>query len=83
MTTSPFCPGEIVLADLNPTVGHEQKGIRPCVIISVPTKEVGTGHTLGLVVVVPLSTKNRSWWTVVPLRRFKTGLHKDSFALCH
>jgi len=28
--------GTVVLIDLDPTVGHEQRGVRPCVIVSAP-----------------------------------------------
>ncbi|TVR85113.1 MAG: type II toxin-antitoxin system PemK/MazF family toxin, partial [Trueperaceae bacterium] len=25
--------GSVVLVDLDPTVGHEQRGLRPCVVV--------------------------------------------------
>lgn len=28
--------GTIVLLDLNPTVGHEERGVRPCIVVSDP-----------------------------------------------
>jgi mRNA interferase MazF len=29
--------GTVVLVELNPTVGHEQRGVRPCIAVSDPT----------------------------------------------
>ena len=31
-----FDRGTVILLDLNPTVGHEQRGMRPCVVVSDP-----------------------------------------------
>ena len=28
--------GSVVLVELDPTVGHEQQGVRPCVVVSDP-----------------------------------------------
>ncbi len=28
--------GCVVLVDLDPTVGHEQRGVRPCIVVSDP-----------------------------------------------
>ncbi|MBI4515504.1 MAG: type II toxin-antitoxin system PemK/MazF family toxin [Deltaproteobacteria bacterium] len=28
--------GSVILLDLDPTVGHEQRGVRPCVVVSDP-----------------------------------------------
>jgi mRNA interferase MazF len=46
--------GEIWLADLNPSRGHEQAGKRPCLIISVNMFNQGAA---GLVVVLPITSK--------------------------
>jgi mRNA interferase MazF len=47
------CRGEIWLVNLNPTLGPEQAGIRPAMIISVDTFNQGPAD---LVVVLPLTT---------------------------
>ena len=44
---------EIWMADLNPVVGSEQKGIRPVVIISGDAMN----DTLGISIICPLSSK--------------------------
>lgn len=31
--------GTVVLLALDPTVGHEQRGVRPCVVVSDPADE--------------------------------------------
>jgi hypothetical protein len=28
--------GSVVVVELDPTVGHEQRGVRPCVVVSDP-----------------------------------------------
>ena len=28
--------GSVILLDLDPTVGHEQRGVRPCIVVSDP-----------------------------------------------
>jgi mRNA-degrading endonuclease toxin of MazEF toxin-antitoxin module len=28
--------GTVVVVELNPTMGHEQQGVRPCVVVSDP-----------------------------------------------
>lgn len=45
--------GDVWLADLNPTRGHEIHGTRPCLIVSVDDFNQGPGE---LVVVLPATT---------------------------
>jgi len=45
--------GDVWLVDLNPTRGHEIRGMRPCVIVSVDDFNRGPGE---LVVVLPATT---------------------------
>ncbi len=78
----PPVAGDIVYVDLNPTVGHEQSGYRPCITVSVPTMYEGHDFTFGIAIVVPLTGQEKNWWTVVPIRR-QEGLPADSYALCH
>ena len=67
--------GEIWFADLNPTKGSEQSGKRPVVIVSGDT----LNDTLPIVIVVPITSKIKSYPTCVLLLANKTnGLPKDS-----
>lgn len=72
--------GEVWLADFEPVVGHEQGRKRPALIIS--TDQFNNGPA-GLVVVVPLTTKERAR---MPLRVRvdppEGGLREPSWALC-
>jgi len=44
--------GEIYYADLNPVIGSEQDGLRPCVVVQ---NDVGNAHS-STVIIVPLTT---------------------------
>ncbi len=70
--------GEIWLADLNPTRGHEQAGQRPCLVISVDLFNQGPA---GLGVVLPLTTKKKGvlWHVVAPA---ESGLKVTSYIKC-
>ncbi len=70
--------GEIWFADLNPTKGSEQSGRRPVIVISGDT----LNETLPIAIVVPVSSKVKSYPTCVPLRPNRTnGLKKESEAI--
>ena len=70
--------GEIWFADLNPTKGSEQSGKRPVIIISGDT----LNDALPIVIVVPITSKIKSYPTCVLLLANKTnGLPKDSEAI--
>ena len=71
--------GTVALLVLDPTVGHEQRGIRPCVIISDP--DVMAEQRFGLVAVVPVSGTGGEGALYPPLAPGKSGLRKRSFAL--
>ncbi len=45
--------GTVVLVDLDPAVGHEQRHVRPCVVVSDPI--VATDQRYPLVGIVPLT----------------------------
>jgi len=71
--------GTVVLVALDPTVGHEQRGVRPCIIVSDP--DVGSDQTFPLVAIVPV-TGTRSAGALYPrLTPGPSGLTKVSFAL--
>ena len=70
--------GEIWSANLDPTKGSEQAGKRPVVIISGDT----LNNTLPIVIVVPITSKIKSYPTCVRLPANKTsGLTKESEAI--
>lgn len=71
--------GAIVLVDLDPTRGHEQRGQRPCVVVSDP--EVAADQRFPLVCVVPVTGTAGEGALYPPLRPGKSGLAKDSWAL--
>src|SRR6185295_16147944 len=45
--------GIVVVLSLDPAVGHEQKGVRPCVVVSAP--EVIADQRYALMCVVPVT----------------------------
>lgn len=73
--------GDVYLADLNPSRGSEQSGIRPVVLVQRNTLFRFTST----VVVVPFTTNLRR--TKVPGTVFisseNSGLSQDSVALCY
>ena len=71
--------GTVVLVELDPTVGHEQRGIRPCVAISDPA--VNADQRFPLIAVVPV-TGTRGEGALYPmLSAGRSGLTKSSFVL--
>jgi mRNA interferase MazF len=71
--------GEIWLADLNPVLGHERSGTRPCLVVSTNGFNHGPAE---LVMVLPLTTKDRRIPLHVPLERTESGLNARSFIKC-
>lgn len=71
--------GEIWLANLNPTSGHEQAGERPVLIISTNAFNHGPG---GLVFVLPLTRTDRRIPVHVPLDPPEGGVSVRSYILC-
>jgi mRNA interferase MazF len=70
-------PGEVWLADLDPTVGHEQGGRRPVVVVS------STGFNklpIDMAIVVPLTGQDRGLVTQPGIASARSGLRKASFA---
>lgn len=71
--------GEVWFADLNPTLGHEQAGRRPILIVS------GTAYNTsqaGMVIALPLTSKTRVLLGRVPIRSPEGGLKVASDILC-
>ncbi len=71
--------GTIVLVDLDPTLGHEQRGVRPCVIVSAP--EINEAQRYPLVGVVPITGTPGKGILYPPLAPGRSGLRKPPFAL--
>lgn len=71
--------GEIWLADLNHTRGHEQAGARPVLIISTNTFNHGPA---GLVFFLPLTRTDRRIPIHVPMDPPEGGISARSYILC-
>ena len=71
--------GTVALIGLDPTRGHEQRGTRPCVIVSDP--EVTSDQRFPLVAVVPLSATAGEGALYPQLTPGRSGLRKTSYAL--
>ena len=54
---------DIYLVNLDPTVGHEIKKTRPCLIISPDEMN----RHIGTVIIAPLTTKGRNYPTRIPI----------------
>jgi len=55
--------GDIIKVDLNPTLGHEQSGYRPCVVVSNETFNKFTN----LLLVVPITNTQSDFPLHIPL----------------
>ncbi len=79
MTATQPSRGEVWLVNLNPVRGHEQAGTRPALIIS---EDVFNHGPAGLVVVVPLTTRERRVPLHVAIDPPQGGVQERSFAKC-
>ncbi len=71
--------GAVVVVELDPTIGHEQRGVRPCIVVSDP--EVIDDQRFPLICVVPVTGTPGEGILYPPLAPGKSGLAKTSFAL--
>ena len=55
---------DVFLVNLDPTLGHEIKKMRPCLVISPDEMN----HHIRTVIVAPMTTKGRAYPTRVPCR---------------
>jgi mRNA interferase MazF len=67
--------GEIWTADLNPTRGHEQAGLRPVLVVSMDAFNRGPS---GLVIVLPITSRHRGIPSHVPVQPPEGGLRMPS-----
>ncbi len=71
--------GTVVLLDLDPTIGHEQRGVRPCVVVSDP--EVVADQRFPLLCIVPVTGTPGDGALYPALAPGESGLTKRSYAL--
>jgi mRNA interferase MazF len=71
--------GAVVVVELDPTFGHEQQGVRPCVVVSDP--DVIGDQRFPLLCVVPITGTPGEGLLYPPLAPGQSGLAKQSFAL--
>ena len=71
--------GAIVVVELDPTLGREQHGVRPCVVVSDP--DVIGDQRFPLVSVVPVTGTPGEGLLYPSLAPGQSGLAKKSFAL--
>jgi mRNA interferase MazF len=74
-----FGRGAVVVVELDPTVGHEQRGARPCIVVSDP--EVISDQRFPLVCVIPVTGTPGRGLLYPELSPGRSGLAKQSFAL--
>jgi mRNA interferase MazF len=71
--------GAVIVVGLDPTFGHEQRGVRPCVVVSDP--DVIGDQRFPLLCVVPLTGVPGEGLLYPLLTPGPSGLAKKSFAL--
>jgi mRNA interferase MazF len=71
--------GAVVVVELDPTLGREQKGTRPCIVVSDP--DVISDQRFPLVCVVPVTGTPGEGLLYPALAPGRSGLAKTSFAL--
>jgi mRNA interferase MazF len=71
--------GEIWLADLNPTRGHEQAGQRPVLVIS---EDIFNKGPADLVIVLPMTSTHRGVPSHVPIKPPEGGAKNPCVIMC-
>lgn len=71
--------GTVVLVELDPTLGHEQRGVRPCIAVSDPA--VNADQRFPLIAVVPVTGTPGEGALYPALAPGPSGLAKASHAL--
>ena len=71
--------GTVVLVTLGPTIGHEQRGARPCVVVTDPA--VSEDQRFPMLAVIPLTGTPGEGALYPDLRPGESGLNKPSWAL--
>jgi len=68
----------IVIAELDPTIGHEQQGRRRVLVVSYESF-----HRSGMATVCPISGREPRYPGEVAIPRGEAGQTKDGVVLCH
>jgi mRNA interferase MazF len=71
--------GDIWLVNLNPTLGHEQQGIRPCLVISVNPLNHGPAE---IAIVLPITSVKKGIPSHVLITPPEGGLKSPSYVKC-
>lgn len=71
--------GTVVLVELDPTLGHEQRGLRPCVAVS--DLAVNADQRFPLIAVVPVTGTPGDGALYPSLTPGRSGLTKTSYVL--
>ena len=71
--------GTVLLLDLDPTRGREQRGVRPCVVVSDP--DVSSDQSFSLIGIVPITGTQGEGALYPSLQPGSSGLTKSSCAL--
>jgi mRNA interferase MazF len=71
--------GSLILLALDPVLGHEQRGMRPCVVVSSPA--VASNQRYPLLVVIPVTGTPGEGALYPALEAGESGLRKRSWAL--
>ncbi len=71
--------GEVWLADLNPTRGHEQAGRRPVLVVS---EDLFNRGPAGLAIILPMTSKVRGVPSHVPVSPPEGGVTGRTAVLC-
>ena len=69
----------VVVVELDPTVGHEQRCVRPCIVVSEPA--VNADQRFPLIAVVPVTGTVGVGALYQALSSGSSGLTKTSYAL--
>ena len=71
--------GTVIAVDLDPTLGHEQRGLRPCIVVSDP--DISNDQRFPLIGIVPVTGTPGEGLLYPPLAPGPSGLAKLSYAL--
>lgn len=71
--------GTLVLVTLDPTLGHEQRGTRPCVVVSDP--EIAAHQRFPMLAVLPVTTTPGEGAFYPRLSPGESGLRRPSYVL--
>ena len=79
MTNTSPKRGELWLIDLSPVRGYEQSDRRPGLVISV---DLFNQSPADLIIIIPVTTREKGIRSHVPIEPSKSGLDKVSFIKC-